>query len=199
MTATLSVQTIGKTDVHVGDMDTYTAREIVTSVENFYRDFPKIAAGLGTVQCTADENNGKGSYAYTRPADLHSPVPPFCIVLNPLYFGPGTRKALTDGVAGDYAAHFHAYWQPAGVIEHELGHVLDMTLAGKIGLSRPLSLLAITNEDDANSVSGYGWQSGPVETFADAFANWRTGIRPGNANIQQVVREFVTAAGGHYV
>lgn len=197
MTATLSVQTIGKTDVHVGDMDPITAREIVTSVENFYRDFPKVAAGLRTIQTGTDNAD---SYAYTRPINnLYDPAPPWSITVNRDYYGPGTRSELDAAVQHDYEKHFHAYQQPCGVIEHELGHTLDFFIASLIGIKQPLSRLAITDPDDANSVSGYGWQAGPEETFADAFANWRMGIRPGNANIVNVVSRFVKAAGGRYV
>lgn len=196
MTATLAsnrVQTIGKTTLFLADADPITAGEIVSTVDDFYRDFPLVAQCLGDVKLGAQD---EGSYAFTTPANLYAAIPPFHITLNPLYYGAGTRAELEKDTATDFAAGFHRYPHSRSVFEHELGHCIDFYLAQ--GSNQPPSMLAPIDEDDAASVSGYGLMSGPPEVFADAFALWRAGLNPGNAKIRTLLRAWVDAAGGSY-
>lgn len=197
MTSTLAaanrVQTVGKTTLFLADADPTTAGEIVSTVDDFYRDFPLVAQCLGDVKLGAQD---EGSYAFTTPANRYRAIPPFHVTLNPLYYGAGTRVELELDVAQDFAAGFHRYPNPSGVFEHELGHCIDFYLAN--GGSQPPSLTAPIDWDDAASVSGYGLMSGPPEVFADAFALWRAGLNPGNTNIRTLLRGWVNAAGGRY-
>jgi hypothetical protein len=198
MTATLSpasVQTIGKTELRLAGADPTTAAEIVNSVQNFYRDFPQVAPGLGTVQIGVDDSD---SYAYTRPLSLYDPAPPYCISLNQDYYAAGTRSLLEANARKDFLAGFHRYPTPVGTFEHELGHVLDMWLASRDRRSMPRSWYDIRDYQDGDSVSRYAAQAGPVETFADAFALWRVGLNPGNAHIRSILRTYVRDAGGSY-
>lgn len=199
LTSTLPSAVVGRTELYLADADPQSANEIVNAVQNFYRDFPLVAPHLADVKL---ERTPLDSYAKTKTeADSRfRPDPPYRIGVNPDYFGAGNRDELLYWVGRDFNGGFHRYPNPSGVIEHELGHVIDMFLSYDRGLSdRSVSSLLITNPADALSVSGYGLEGGPMETFADAFANWREGLNPGNDTITDALRAVVTEAGGRYV
>jgi hypothetical protein len=199
MTATLSVQTIGKTDVHVGDIDHPSMVEIVKSLQDFYRDFPHFAPLLSRVRIgtTADDEfpADTASQAFTQPLPSRfSARPPYEIALNPATYGHGGRRELLREVHHGFESGWQHYSEPRFVFEHELGHVIDLGLTWQHNYPHSYASRQITSMWDALSVSGYALQAGPAETFADAFANVRAGLPAGNARIEEIVNRVLDEA-----
>lgn len=186
---TTSPQAIGPTSLELADVDPLSAEEIRTSVANFQRDFPRLAGHLTDIRPNAGLFiDHPHSYAATTPVDQFGS---YAIELNPGYYGIGKRHKLTDATLGDYKANWHPYSQARGVFEHELAHVLDLELARVNDGYAPSFALELP---DALSVSDYGLQAGPLETFADAFAAWRLGIPTGNANVRRLIDRVTESA-----
>lgn len=204
MTATLTTELttpIGKTSfVNFDDVDPTTAREIRHSVENFYRDFPTVAPGLRTVILDgASFTESPYAYAVTQPVDLTSPAPPYRITVNPHFYGPHTRAKLLRDAREDYLRGFHGYEHPVGTFEHELGHVLDMFVGYRRGAPAGASLQLFQDgywgARDGSTVSEYALEGGPMEAFADAFANVRTGYGfTQNDTVNRLVASIAKAA-----
>jgi hypothetical protein len=182
-----------QTTLELDNVDPQSADEIRERVNDFYRDFPLVAPALGTVKLDASQFVPyPNSYAVTYPIpDITSPVPPYCIALNPRLFGAGTRERLVSSVLSDTDGDFHRYTQPSGVIEHELGHVLDMWVASR----NPLQMFPsfALEFDDAHTISEYAKQS-PQEAFAEAFANDRLGWPAGNESVRHVLTSTLAIA-----
>lgn len=192
MTATLTK--IGATAlVGFEDIDPTTRAEVTASVTKFHTDFPKVADSLREVRMDANFPGGPTTYAFTH-REYDSPSSPVSIGLNPAVYGLGTRAKLENFAQTDFMVKWHPYWQAAGVLEHELCHVIDFALEGQLGTAPSWKI----DYWDAHTVSDYGVQAGPFEVLADAFAAWRLGEPVGNSRVRKVLAYTVAKAGGHY-
>lgn len=186
---------IGRTSLFLSDVDRVSASEITESLRKFYADFPEIAPHLSDVTVSADEfAESPHAYAVTKSA---GDVPfgqsdEFHIVLNAGFYGHGHRARLTRMVREDFHQYWHAYPHANGVFEHELGHVLDMQLARANALGLPPSYAL--EYEDAHTISEYAMRGGPQEAFADAFANLRMGVSPGNGAVRRVLDGAISLA-----
>lgn len=180
---------IGRTPLFLQGMDSQSADEICDSVRAFYRDFPAVAPWLQDVRLAepAEFLSAPNAYALTKSQGDNW----YHISFNPSYYGPGKRAELESLVASDYASRWHSYTQAPGVFEHELGHVLDLFLADRYTGTPPSYALSF---NDAHSISDYAVTAGPLEAFADAFANLREGYRPGNQNVTRLVKDIIQLA-----
>lgn len=191
---------IGTTVLDLTDADKQSAGEVVDTVERFWRDFPKAASSLATVSLKPSSYLDS-PFATAQTGRLDQPIVPihpgdlYKIDLNADCYGAGNRLHFLHTLREDEAAGFHLSHTPESIMEHELGHVLDLyegqTLGGRFD---PPSFDRIQLED-AYAVSQYGLLGGPHETFADAFAGWWSVRHPLPCRVEQAILSAARAGG----
>ena len=176
----VACQRIGRTKLFLDGCNPALAAQVCHSLEKFHRDFPHVAAKLATV------NLMPMTYGYACTTQ-YAGSPTFDIALNEHMYGAGPQ-AETDmnrHLSEDFLTGFHRFNRPISNFEHELGHVLDMSL--DFEGARQLV------HSDARHISGYADVGGPEEAFAEAFANVREGLSNGK-RVDEIVARVCRSA-----
>ena len=160
-------------------------KEIVDRAQKFYDEFPVAAQGLVIRPATAKERHQ--SYAVT----YH--IPKQIILNGAMYKGTKAQQKITNATHADFVTGFHPTEGSSGIIDHELGHVLDnyagITKSGSYQTSASWSKVA-------PQISRYA-RKNAAESFAEAF-EWRQqkGIDALPPEVKELMQQALQKAGG---
>lgn len=195
---------IGTVSVELDGADPTTRKESIQTIKRFVREFPRAAGLLARVELRNLDQFGADGVTYQlgkTPDDGIGPIVSgdrYVIALNTGSFGAGNRAVLLHLGKESELAGWSVVNNPKSILEHELGHVIDMCASQDAGTySHPLSVEKIDYVDALITGSKYAMESGAHEVFADAFAGYwdSENVKPKSPRVLAYIRDAARVSG----